>query len=302
MKVFTQGKTKRNSFASHSAQPTRLGIVWLANMRQIGGMIMTRNQIALAELRESHRHNVVSERHEHKDVQSRTSQAASAKLQAETAARQATINWWSAQEQARHNLVGEQVDFLKYGSLAALQQKQGDAALTTASASAVQAETSRNSLLESIRHNTAIESLTQAQQSEMHRANVASESARAKELRERIRSAKASESLTGAQIAESRRHSTTMEALSGSELAESIRHNAALENVSKSQATSTRMSARAEQQRAISDATRASASKEQAEAATSQAKSADLRAKVEAVQAGSSIAQDIMRTVGGLFS
>lgn len=65
---------------------------------------MTANQIEYAKHLETGRHNRVSERHEHQDVQSR-------RMTAEANQRNATTNWFAAQEQQRHNYNTESATF-----------------------------------------------------------------------------------------------------------------------------------------------------------------------------------------------
>lgn len=76
---------------------------------------MTTNQIAFNKHLEEKRHNRISEIHEHQDVQSRRTTALAAQSQAATAASRLVedsranrekerVNWYNAQETARHNL------------------------------------------------------------------------------------------------------------------------------------------------------------------------------------------------------
>lgn len=97
---------------------------------------MTANQIEYAKHLETGRHNRVSERHEHQDVQSR-------RMTAEANQRNATTNWFAAQEQQRHNYNTESATF---AANAEVERHNRESERLTGS-----------QLSESVRHNRATE-------------------------------------------------------------------------------------------------------------------------------------------------
>lgn len=111
-------------------QPNVNALVWetASTICCRGGNNMTANQISYARQREEARHNRVSERHEHRDVESRRISALAADSQAATASARLAedtrhnqegerINWFATQEEAqerrRHNMTTEGTELFK---------------------------------------------------------------------------------------------------------------------------------------------------------------------------------------------
>lgn len=172
---------------------------------------MTANQINLAKLREERRHNRVSERHEHQDVLSRS-------ITAQAADRNATTNWWSAQEQGRHNLETERVSSFSANALADYQNVQGQALLRQASVAERNADTNYRNATTSER----LATVSEKDLANKYRSSVAAESqaatasrnaaTRESELAASILMNNKQVALGYSQLAEARRHSQATEA------------------------------------------------------------------------------------------
>lgn len=184
---------------------------------------MTTNQIAYNKHLEEKRHNLVTESHEAQDVISRQITAQAASSQAATAANRLTedqranrekerVNWFNAQETARHNLrledlsqystdkstaetryrtdtearlkeVDQQLKREEIGVESHKAQSQRISSLASelaARASMFNANTNKQNLAELIRHNTEVESETK-------RSNMNSELIRALNQAENVR-------------------------------------------------------------------------------------------------------------------
>lgn len=289
MKVLHQRK-ENLSILSLNTQPTlhALSLLFSKHLSHIRRNHMTRNQIALAAHKEVVRHNRVSERHEHRDVVTRERLADASVSQAESAARNATTNWWLAQETQRanqakeqetlrHNVTTEQLQSYGLMTQASAMQDQARAALRQAAAAEINAATRQSELAESIRHNQAFEQY------------------QVDSLKETTRHNKSSESIGYAQVAESRRSAMAQESISRSRLSEDIRHNMVGEDVARSQAINAARQTTINQQRAVSDATRASASMMQAEAAKSNVTVNAVNAGANVFRSVSSLATSILR-------
>lgn len=255
---------------------------------------MTANQIALSKLREEARHNRVSEVHEHYDTRTRRQQADAATSQADTAAKQLAVNWWSAQEAQRsamakeaetyrHNYQQEQLDSYRYMTAAAAAQDQARAALQQAGTAARNATTNENVLAETIRRNMALESQA------------------SKELQEQSRHNRAAEGVSYAQVSEQKRANVAQEQLKAQYQQELARHNVEAEKVATSQAMSASRQASAAEQSAVSGATHSSAAMVSAQAAQTRAETDQSRVILEGLRTGSAIGRDVMSTIGGLF-
>lgn len=125
---------------------------------------MTANQINYFRAQEEQRHNMVLERHEHRQVAASEMQARASTTQAEAAKMRQVeevrhnqnteaINWFQAERDAE--LKRAQVSSLDVQAQAA--KRQAEAATTQAAASMLQAQTRANELSESIRHNQSLE-------------------------------------------------------------------------------------------------------------------------------------------------
>lgn len=230
---------------------------------------MTANQIAYYKAREDARHNRVSEVHEHQDVHSRkvTAQAAERtslanSMNAETNARNATTNWWAAQEQGRHNLETERVSQFSASALADYQLKQGEALLRQAAVSERQADTAARQALVAERNATVNErnlanlyrnSVANETQAQVSRLNAAT---RQQELAASISMNAKQVALGYSQLAETRRHANVTEAQNAQNIrlttAETKRHNQAQEAINRYSNQSGRMQAEASASQATS--------------------------------------------------
>lgn len=233
---------------------------------------MTANQIKFAELREQQRHNRVSERHEHRDVNSRRLSAESAWETAQANSRNATTNWFSYLEQARANKAQE--------SLKAQSQEE------TARHNVEMESQGRSTISEQVRHNFETEGInwfnaTQTQRNAERQSSaslIQAENARdandirRSELSETIRRNSAWMNLEQANIglgyakiaqsdralAETRRHNAVGETREGAYASqmvrETIRHNRAAESNEGTRATAAATSAKAAESTAASKA------------------------------------------------
>lgn len=244
---------------------------------------MTRNQISFAELKETQRHNRVSERHEHQDVRSRSMQASAAMRQADSSAYQALTNWQKLEEEKRANLARE------------LEMHRANVAQEGIQSQTAAAQT----LNASIRERELFES---------QRSHMAQEGIQTTSLAETIRHNRVGESLNQQQIGvgyaqvAANRYATDVQAKTASNaLAESIRNHKALEAVSTSQALSSRIQSEAARTSASTRMSELAIQQQQADAATMRAEAARTTAIAKAVDTGTDTAREIFRTIGGMF-
>lgn len=184
---------------------------------------MTANQIAYAKHLEESRHNRVSEVHEHQDVQTRKFVANtgwySAKEQARHNMEQERVNWWDTKtrnaENERHNREDERTKLFSANALRDFQINQSEALLRQAATSERQAQVAE----------------------ENARTNARNAATRENELAASIRAVNKNVGLGYSQLQETSRHAKAQEyidtgkALFGT--AETIRHNMASESVAQ---------------------------------------------------------------------
>lgn len=187
---------------------------------------MTTNQLEFAKIQETGRHNRVTERHEHRDVESR-------RISANAAALQAATSQQSLAETRRHNVETENINWF----------------------------TSRENVSELQRHNRASEALSawQNQIDEQYKKDYigvqqrnAAVAERQANVSERNASTNWYNALTQARVAETQesnaytnrlqhyesvRHNKASESLGYSQLSESVRHNQATEGIQSRQAS-----------------------------------------------------------------
>lgn len=159
---------------------------------------MTQNQIRYAEHLENQRHNKVSEAHEHYDVFSNKRKSADAAVRTAASKEEANrINWFATKEQQRSNLAREEETFrsnrakeletsrsnLEREKISAVANEinrqhfvnQDEATFRRLDTEWNQLENQRNLTAEQVRHNYALEGLTEMQHKETARANLANE-------------------------------------------------------------------------------------------------------------------------------
>lgn len=243
---------------------------------------MTANQIAYAKHREDVRHNRVSERHEHRDVQSRELQAKSAWSQAGTAQIRAeedarhnreteSAQWWmnraTITEQQRANQEKERISWYDAMSNDAYRRSTAQAQHRTVDVAERNALTAWHKLgVDELNARTAAYKAEQT-------ARTADAQARANEIRsaelaETIRQNKAWLGFNYANLSETgrthRANESIQSAYNAAVTAESRRHNVESEKVATSQAISAAKQAAAATQNAYTNSRNASSNQQNA--------------------------------------
>lgn len=264
---------------------------------------MTANQIALAKVREEGRHNRVSERHEHIDVRSRQRTALANSLNAETNARNATTNWWAAQESARHNLATERVSEYSAKALRDYQLSQSEALLRQAAVGERQASVAERNAFSTERQAAVSERQVGVAEKDLankYRSSVANEL----NAQSSSRQAAVAEMLVGVrnrEIAANLMMNQRQVALGYEQLAEQARHSKASERITDTHNLRTRAETkRHNEAMEFVDTTEMYHSAERARAATSQADSAARNATSNRIAAFGSVASGVARSMVAL--
>lgn len=275
---------------------------------------MTANQINYGKLLEDSRNHRVLEQHSQIQAEAARSQAVTAsKRQVEDARHNQEserVNWWSAQEQGRHNLATEA---FQSGQLSVLQRQaavaerqatvqEGTLAELIANNAFTRAETQRANIArenvqmqnyaEQARSNRANEQIRREQNlisqnanEEIRRANLARESIQRAQHYEQVRTNKANESIASSRVQEEHRSNLAQEMLSNTRNRETTRHNIALENQEAGRMRETSAHNQASE-----------------EADLIRARASQVQAVSRAVEAVPGIAKDLMILIGGLTS
>lgn len=274
---------------------------------------MTANQINYAKHKEEVRHNLISERHEHQDVQTRRQQARTAQFTAQENQRhnqeQEAINWWSNRETQRHNqeqeatnwfnvrtVTGETERHNRQTELLQQQNQESEMAYRRDSAWAQMIQASATGRANEI---AAKQAQIQENRAESERMNAETNrmnaTTRQNELAASISAVRQNVGLGYAQISETTRHNQAQEAETSTHnrnvehetqtnnwllRVEDQRHNLATESVA--------------QQNATSAASQAASAKKQADAASRNATSN----RIVAVAKGFDTALNVARSAG----